>query len=55
MEGKRSSIEIHKWYLFYENITHAFFIGEKLRLSAICQAYCYNSYCKQEKLAKSGF
>ncbi|MFM6899171.1 MAG: hypothetical protein ACKPKF_18460, partial [Microcystis panniformis] len=30
-------------------------IGEKLRLSAICQAYCYNSYCKQEKLAKSGF
>jgi 4-alpha-glucanotransferase len=31
------------------------FIGEKLRLYPICQAYCYNSYYGDEKLAGTGF
>ena len=30
-------------------------IGEKLRLYPICQAYCYNSYYGDEKLAGTGF
>jgi len=33
----------------------AYTIGEKLRLSAICQAYCYNSYCFLKSLPSLGF
>jgi hypothetical protein len=35
--------------------SHLELIGEKLRLYAICQAYCYNSYCFLKSLPSLGF